>query len=123
MIAEVTSTNNGTIHLQIVPPVALHGDHMDIRCNYDLEHAIYSIKFYKDGSEFYRYIPRDEHPVRIFAVRGVRVQQTEHFHNWVRLLAVDEGTQGVFKCEVSSEGPSFETYSDELQVIVRGKGG
>lgn len=116
----MTRAENRSIHLEIDPPVALLHDRVDIRCNYELEEALYSIKFYKDNEEIYRFIPRDLHPVRIFPMPGVRVQRTKHFHNWIRLVAVDIHTEGVFKCEVSSEGPSFETYSDEKKVVVRG---
>jgi hypothetical protein len=39
-----------------------------------MEHeALYSVKWYKDGNEFFRYVPRDMPPVQIFALPGVTV--------------------------------------------------
>ena len=44
-------------------------------CRFDLEgEELYSIKWYKDGDEFYRYIPGDrEQQVTVFNMNGVRV--------------------------------------------------
>lgn len=43
-------------------------------CQYDLDgEALYSVKWYKDGNEFYRYVPRDEPPVQIFPLQGIRI--------------------------------------------------
>lgn len=108
----LTVSYRSNTRLQISPQVALLHDHVDLRCNYELVAALYSIKFYHNGEEFYRFIPRDTIPVRIFQRKGLKVQQTEHFHNWIRLLGVTEATEGLFTCEVSTEGPFFETYSD-----------
>lgn len=45
-----------------------------LECHYDLDgEALYSVKFYKDGNEFYRYVPRDLPPVLIFNQTGVTV--------------------------------------------------
>lgn len=109
---------NYSVHLQMLPRIAISDDPIDLRCTYELDNeALYSIKYYRDGEEFYRFIPRDPRPVRVFPRRGLKVQQTPHFHNWIRLLDVDKDTEGVFKCEVSLEG-TFETYSDEVQLTV-----
>lgn len=112
------SNRNYCVQLQM-PRIAISDDSVDLRCTYELDNeALYSIKYYRDGQEFYRFIPRDPRPVRIFPRRGLRVEQTAHFHNWIRLLGVTKDTGGVFKCEVSLEG-SFETYSDEVQLSVQ----
>lgn len=45
-----------------------------LECHYDLEgEALYAVKWYKDGSEFYRYVPRDNPPAQIFTLPGVTV--------------------------------------------------
>jgi hypothetical protein len=45
-----------------------------LECHYDLEgEALYSVKWYKDGNEFYRYVPRDLPPAQIFTLPGVTV--------------------------------------------------
>lgn len=35
--------------------------------------ALYSVKWYKDGYEFYRYVPRDHPPAQVFDQNGVYV--------------------------------------------------
>lgn len=35
--------------------------------------ALYSVKWYKDGYEFYRYVPRDHPPAQVFDQNGVNV--------------------------------------------------
>ncbi|KAK4296392.1 hypothetical protein Pmani_031108 [Petrolisthes manimaculis] len=42
-----------------VPPVALEGDEVKLWCDYEVEDgsSLYSLKWYKDGTEFYSYHP------------------------------------------------------------------
>lgn len=108
------------VHLQLDPEVVLLGNHLDLHCNYQLETALYSIKFYHNGHEFFRYIPRDSVPVTIFPRQGLWLDETQNFHNRIRLIRVTKETEGLIKCEVSSEGPVFETHSDEMQLLVTG---
>lgn len=45
-----------------------------LECHYDLDgEALYSVKWYKDGNEFYRYVPRDMPPAQVFPLPGVSV--------------------------------------------------
>lgn len=45
-----------------------------LRCDYDLEReALYSIKWYRGDEEFYRYVPKEEPPARVFPVSGITV--------------------------------------------------
>ena len=45
-----------------------------LECHFDLEgEALYSVKWYKDGNEFYRYVPRDQPPVQLFTLPGITV--------------------------------------------------
>lgn len=45
-----------------------------LECHYELDgESLYSVKWYKDGNEFYRYVPRDMPPAQIFALPGVTV--------------------------------------------------
>jgi hypothetical protein len=41
--------------------------------------ALYSVKWYKDGYEFYRYVPRDHPPAQVFDQNGVYVNVREAF--------------------------------------------
>ena len=59
----------------IIPPHALKGHQAILKCNYDLEgDSLYSVKWYFNQKEFYRYIPTDNPKVTIFNHHeGVRV--------------------------------------------------
>ena len=51
----------------VIPPHALKGHQAVLRCNYDLEgDDLYSVKWYFNQKEFYRYIPTDNPKVTIF---------------------------------------------------------
>lgn len=50
------------------------GETLHLECNYDLENALlYSIKWYFENDEFYRYVPKESPPTRVFPLRGVIV--------------------------------------------------
>ena len=59
----------------MIPPHALKGHQAVLKCNYDLEgDNLYSVKWYFNQKEFYRYIPTDNPKVTIFNHhQGVRV--------------------------------------------------
>jgi hypothetical protein len=45
-----------------------------LECQYDMEdEKLYSVKWYKDGHEFYRYLPRDQPPATLFPQNGITV--------------------------------------------------
>jgi len=50
------------------------GDLLRLQCDYDLENApLYSIKWYFGDDEFYRYVPKESPPTRVFPMTGVSV--------------------------------------------------
>ncbi|XP_055710116.1 uncharacterized protein LOC129805900 isoform X2 [Phlebotomus papatasi] len=80
--------------------------------------ALYSVKWYKDGNEFYRYVPRDMPPVLIFQLPGVSVDLHNSTDTLVVLQSVNLSASGRYRCEVSAEAPSFQTVSDHGDMIV-----
>lgn len=57
-----------------VPKHVVTGADAQLECRYDLGgDALYSVKWYKDGNEFYRYVPRDMPPAQVFKLPGVHV--------------------------------------------------
>ena len=67
----------------VIPPHALKGHQAVLRCNYDLEgDDLYSVKWYFNQKEFYRYIPTDNPKVTIFNHhQGVKVNVSSYFHD------------------------------------------
>ncbi|CAB4059703.1 unnamed protein product [Lepeophtheirus salmonis] len=80
---------------------------------------LYSIKWYRNGKEFYRFIPTDIPSRSIFNGDGIHVDQQESTETSVLLRNVDLNTTGKFRCEVSGEAPSFQTaYQDAILAVI-----
>lgn len=97
----------------VIPPHALKGHQAVLKCNYDLEgDNLYSVKWYFNQKEFYRYIPTDNPKVTIFSHhKGVRVNPRLSTEREVVLDDVDFSTTGQYRCEVSGDAPMFQTAS------------
>lgn len=69
MLAET----NGLRMLELmVPKYVVRGETIDLQCNFNLDgEKLYSVKWYKDGNEFYRYVPQEMPPVMVFNHPGV----------------------------------------------------
>ncbi|GAB6027828.1 hypothetical protein CHUAL_002056 [Chamberlinius hualienensis] len=92
-----------------------------LRCLFDMEGAdLYSVKWYKDNAEFYRYLPKDNPPQQVYEVTGVNVDSALSGEKVVVLKNVNLQSAGHYRCEVSAEAPSFATVHDEgeMNVIV-----
>lgn len=62
-----------------IPNYVIKGATAQLECLYDLDgEALYSVKWYKDGNEFYRYLPRDSPPGQTFRLPGVAVDVSIH---------------------------------------------
>lgn len=52
----------------------LVGNSTRLECKYDLQgEKLYTVKWYKDGNEFYRFLPGETPEVQVFEVAGVHV--------------------------------------------------
>lgn len=57
-----------------VPEAARAGDSLTLSCDFSLEQEhLYSVKFYQGDTEFYRYVPQESPPTRVFPIEGVNV--------------------------------------------------
>lgn len=53
-----------------------------LECHYDLDgDALYSVKWYRNGIEFYRYVPRDVPPSFIYDHSGLNVDVSQGLTN------------------------------------------
>lgn len=58
----------------VIPKHTIRGTDVHFECNFKLDNVkLYSVKWYKDGNEFYRYIPNEKPPVLVFTLPGVTV--------------------------------------------------
>ena len=52
----------------------MRGDSVELSCIYELENdRLYSVKWYKNNVEFYRFVPRDWPPGQFLPHKGIRV--------------------------------------------------
>ncbi|PZC85124.1 hypothetical protein B5X24_HaOG202888 [Helicoverpa armigera] len=79
-------------------------------CQYDMEgDTLYSVKWYKDGREFYRFVPKNDPPVYYFPTPGVSVEISRSSNTVVALVNLTQESAGHYRCEVSGEAPKFTT--------------
>ncbi|XP_046145056.1 uncharacterized protein LOC114880254 isoform X1 [Osmia bicornis bicornis] len=103
----------------VVPQYVVRGQNIRLECNFNLDgEALYSVKWYKDGNEFYRYVPQDRPPVLVFQLPGVTANIHNSTERSVVLYSVNLMSTGRYRCEVSAEAPSFQTVSDHSDMMV-----
>lgn len=57
-----------------IPEVVKVGSSVTLLCDYDLESvALYSIKWYRNEEEFYRYTPKESPPSQVFDLSDLKV--------------------------------------------------
>ncbi|XP_046671215.1 uncharacterized protein LOC124361217 [Homalodisca vitripennis] len=105
----------------VVPPyVDIHED-ITLCCRFDTDgEKLYSVKWYKDELEFFRYMPGNTPHTQIFPRPGIVLDETLSDKTSVTLTALSFNTSGTYRCEVSTEAPSFKTVfaSNNLTVMV-----
>ncbi|KAJ6222712.1 hypothetical protein RDWZM_001257 [Blomia tropicalis] len=109
-----TGSNALRITLLDIPSPLVMGESAELTCNYDLDdHTLYSFKWYKDGFEFYRYVPRDYPQIQYLKIAGINVDVRKSTKKSVFLHSVNLATRGKYRCEISAEAPSFITAAKE----------
>ncbi|XP_054258690.1 uncharacterized protein LOC128983427 [Macrosteles quadrilineatus] len=102
-----------------VPEAVRVGDSLALTCDFSLEQEnLYSVKFYQGDTEFYRYLPGETPPTRVFALDGVRVDISRSNSSTVTLGDVHRDMTGYYKCEVSADAPLFHTGIKSAYVTV-----
>jgi len=103
-----------------VPCHPLVGESHSLECDYSLAgENLYSIKWYKDQQEFYRYLPKENPPALSFPVKGTMVNLDRSDARSVHLTNITLQSAGLYQCEVSTEAPKFKTIAeDSLMTVV-----
>ncbi|XP_050690420.1 uncharacterized protein LOC126982416 [Eriocheir sinensis] len=105
-----------------VPRYAFAGGKATLSCSYDLSATrLYSLKWYHNGTEFYRYVPTErEQPINIQPSHIFSVN--ELFRNDQRvtlsLTHLTVSASGLYRCEVIAEHPSFRTEAARATMVV-----
>lgn len=124
-----------------MPDQLILGQSARLGCDFDLEQSrLYSVNWYKDGKEFFRFMPSMENKVQVFPVDGVNVdvrfpclkvrvkvlmefsiQKLGSNSSQVKLYPVVLDSGGVYRCEVSNESPDFDTVTGASILSVVGE--
>lgn len=93
-----------------VPLHVPRGDRAVLKCEFDLQgERLYSVKWYKGGREFFRYVPNERPMKQSYNVTGIEVDHEASTGQQVVLKDVTLATSGRYKCEVLAEAPAFNT--------------
>ncbi|XP_050526091.1 uncharacterized protein LOC126896936 [Daktulosphaira vitifoliae] len=96
----------------------LVGNSTRLECKFDLQgEKLYAVKWYKDGDEFYRYLPGETPQVQVFEMTGVHVDEMESTAGTVVLRPLELSSSGRYRCEVSAEAPFFQTVTDHSSML------
>ncbi|XP_071446191.1 uncharacterized protein [Hetaerina americana] len=102
-----------------VPEAVRRGDRAKLSCEYDLEGSpLYSLKWYRGDEEFYRFVPKEAPPSKVFPQPGVNVDVSQSNARQVVLSDVQLELTGIYKCEVSADAPSFHTDIKAATMVV-----
>lgn len=95
------------------------GDQVKIECRYDLgRDVVYSIKWYKDSQEIYRYVPTDQPEYKSFPSKGIKVDEAKTRPNQLVIRVTGPLGSGNYGCEVTIETPSFVTLDKSTNITV-----
>ncbi|CAL1689067.1 unnamed protein product [Lasius platythorax] len=97
---------------------------VSLKCEYDLgKKELYSVTWNKDGQEIFRYMPTAPKPKRAQNITDLYIDLSRSDSKQVTLLGPktrkgEINLAGSYGCEVSSEGPNFETDYREANMSV-----
>ncbi|XP_076373891.1 uncharacterized protein LOC143258591 isoform X2 [Tachypleus tridentatus] len=102
-----------------IPKKVKSGKEVKLTCLYDLEgDRLYSIKWYRDDKEFYRFVPKDAPQKQYFPLDGIIVDLSRSDNMTVYIRDVQVSAGGIFECEVSADSPSFRTAALQKVMMV-----
>ncbi|XP_034663431.1 uncharacterized protein LOC117898285 [Drosophila subobscura] len=106
-----------------VPQIVDFRDNVTLSCSYDISgHTLNSVKWYKNGKEFFRYSPLTPPTYIPFAVDGVQLIDDGNECNEsscrVELNLLGFKSSGVYRCEVSGDAPHFQLTARDANMSV-----
>ncbi|XP_043282309.1 uncharacterized protein [Venturia canescens] len=105
----------------IVPTFTYSSKKAHLECRYDLESdTLYSVTWYKDNEEFYKYEPKARQNQISHPVEGVKLNHHASDGQKVILEDVNLQSRGVYKCDVIADASNFPSVQAEalMEVVV-----
>ncbi|XP_064552605.1 uncharacterized protein beat-Vc isoform X1 [Drosophila montana] len=92
-------------------------------CSYEMgNRTLNSVKWYKDGQEFFRYSPLTPPTTNWFPVKGVTIADgSSHCNQFicnVELEKLNVHSSGQYRCEVSGDAPEFKLIDKAANMTV-----
>ncbi|KAG7310132.1 hypothetical protein JYU34_004674 [Plutella xylostella] len=113
-----------TTELRITPRVVQRGRNVTMACLYQLDNAgIYSVKWYREHQEFYRYSPFESPTTRSIPVSGIKIDRLRSNESQVVLVAVTPALSGNYSCEVIQNSLNYPHSTASAKLDVVGIGG
>ncbi|XP_053602644.1 uncharacterized protein LOC128670725 [Plodia interpunctella] len=109
-----------------IPTYRVRGQTATLECDYELgADTLYSVKWYRDNEEFYRYMPQNDPVKHAYKLEGIKVDLQKSDAKRVVLHPLMLKSTGLYRCEVSAEAPSFASVAGEgrMEVIYLPKEG
>ncbi|CAD7084932.1 unnamed protein product [Hermetia illucens] len=117
-------TVNGLFVTNIeVPEIVDYRVRVKLSCSYNMSgHKLNSVKWYKDGEEFFRYSPMTPPTFSQFHVAGVTIVRDNYFCNEktcsIEIKDLKLSSSGAYRCEVSGDAPAFKLTSRTANMTV-----
>ncbi|XP_054288818.1 uncharacterized protein LOC129004311 [Macrosteles quadrilineatus] len=102
-----------------VPQYPELGQDVELLCRFELQgDRLYSVSWYKDYMEFYRFVPRGTPTQHVHKMEGINVDLERSDAAKVVLLSVPLKASGLYMCEVSAEAPYFTSVHGQAWMSV-----
>ncbi|CAL1266849.1 unnamed protein product [Larinioides sclopetarius] len=102
-----------------VPSLVVPGDSAILTCFYDLgKEKLYSVKWYKDHVEFFRFFPSLSPQYMAFPAPGLDIDLSKSSPNTVYLRNLTLQSEGQYTCQVSADEPYFGCVQVHRDVVV-----
>ncbi|KAG5669708.1 hypothetical protein PVAND_000004 [Polypedilum vanderplanki] len=122
-----------------IPQYKFRGENAILECDYELNgnrdsddddienshfnyndevEILYSVKWYKDNEEFYRYVPKANPPQHSYKVDGIKVDHQSSNSKKVYLKGLTLKSTGTYRCQITAEEPDFKTVTGEQKLEV-----
>jgi len=109
-----------TLEAVMVPHSKSRGEEAHLLCKYSEGgyDSLYSLKWYKDEVEFYRYQPWNiNKQQQVFEVPGVRVDLSSSKPSHIVLKKVNFRSSGIYRCEITSSNFEITEKYEQMTVI------
>ncbi|EFX76190.1 hypothetical protein DAPPUDRAFT_55430 [Daphnia pulex] len=115
----VTGVSSIRVSHLIVPAQVGRGHDAQLHCHFNLGgNILYSVKWFKGSQEFFRIGPDGSRPQVFPHLSNLTVDIQRSNLSTVYLRNIQRSNAGTYRCEVSCEGPHFETDFREANMSV-----